>query len=79
LTLPVGESASLRVPISTVVQRGQLELVFVAANQQAQMRLVKTGKQVGDEVEILSGLTAGETVVSDGAGQLTDGQPIAWK
>jgi RND family efflux transporter MFP subunit len=79
LTLPVGESASLRVPISTVVQRGQLELVFVAANQQAQMRLVKTGKQVGDEVEILSGLTAGETVVIDGARQLTDGQPVAWK
>ena len=79
LLVPLGESVSLRVPIATVVQRGQLELVFVALGEQAQLRLVKTGKRIGDEVEILSGLAAGDKVVTEGAAQLSDGQPLALK
>ncbi len=76
LLVPVGESNSLRVPASAVVQRGQLEIVFVVANQHAQLHLVKTGKPLGNEVEILSGLHIGDAVVIDGAAQLTDGQAV---
>jgi len=79
LFVPVGESNSLRMPVSAVVQRGQLEIVFVVANQHAQLHLVKTGKRVGDEMEILSGLHAGDAVVIEGAAQLTDGQPVEVK
>ncbi len=79
LVVPVGESSSLRVPASAVVQRGQLEIAFVAANQRAQLHLVKTGKRLGDEVEILSGLDAGDAVIVDGAAQLVDGQPVEVK
>jgi RND family efflux transporter MFP subunit len=79
LLVPVGESNSLRVPVSAVVQRGQLEIVFVVANQHAQLHLVKTGKRVGDELEILSGLHAGDAVVVEGAAQLTDGQTVKAK
>jgi len=43
------------------------------------LHLVKTGKRVGDEMEILSGLHAGDAVVIDGAAQLTDGQPVEAK
>ncbi len=77
--MPVGETAALRVPASAVVQRGQLELVFVAANGRAQLRIVKTGKHIGDEVELVSGVDAGEQVVSDKAGNLVDGQPLIIK
>ncbi len=76
LLVPVGESTSPRVPVSAVVQRGQLEIVFVLAGQNARMHLVKTGKRTGDEMEILSGLDAGDVVVVTGASQLTDGQPV---
>lgn len=79
LVVPVGESDSLRVPVSAVVQRGQLEIVFVVANLHAQLHLVKTGKRVGDELEVLSGLHAGDVAVIDGAAQLTDGQPVEAK
>jgi len=79
LLVPVGENNSLRVPITAVVPRGQLEIVFVVENQHAQLHLVKTGKRVGDELEILSGLHAGDAVVTDGAAQLTDGQPVVAK
>lgn len=79
LVVPVGEGNSLRVPVAAVVQRGQLEIVFTVANQRAQLRLVRTGKRVGEEMEILSGLHEGDTVVVDGATQLTDGQPVGAK
>jgi len=79
LLVPVGEGHSLRVPESAVVQHGQMEIVFVLAKQCAQLQLVTTGKRVGDEVEILSGLHAGDVVVVEGAAQLTDGQPVEVK
>ncbi len=79
LEAPVGESRALLVPESAVVARGQLEILFVAAAGRAQMRLVKTGRNTGGQVEILSGLDAGDSVVIDGASQLTDGQPVEVK
>ncbi len=79
LLVPVGESNSLRVPAVAVVQRGQLEIVFVAADQQARLHLVKTGRSLGNEVEILSGLESGDSVVVEGASLLRDGQPLLLK
>jgi RND family efflux transporter MFP subunit len=76
LVVPVGQSSSVRVPVSAVVLRGQLEILFVVANQRAQLRLVKTGRRIGDEVEVLAGLDAGESVVVGGAALLADGQPV---
>lgn len=74
--LPVGEVEALRVPAAAVVQRGQLELVFVAEKSRAQLRLVKTGKRLGTEFEIISGIDPGESVVAEGAAGLQDGQPL---
>jgi len=79
LIVPIGERKSVRVPTASVVQRGQLDIVFAVADQHARLHLVKTGQRVGDEIEILSGLDAGHTVVITGADQLTDGQPVEAK
>jgi RND family efflux transporter MFP subunit len=76
LSVPIGQSESVRVPASAVVQRGQLELVFSVTNDRAKMHLVKTGKRLGEDVEILSGLAAGGAVVTSGAERLMDGQPV---
>jgi multidrug efflux pump subunit AcrA (membrane-fusion protein) len=76
VTIPVGETRALLVPSAAVVQRGQMELVFVVVNRQAQLRLVKTGKRIGDTVELVSGFSAGEQVVVEGASRLRDGQPV---
>jgi hypothetical protein len=77
--MPVGETSALRAPASAVVQRGQMELVFIVVDGHAQLRIVKTGKRIGDEVELVSGVDAGEPVVVDGAGNLVDGQPLTLK
>ncbi|HEX5397998.1 MAG TPA: efflux RND transporter periplasmic adaptor subunit [Verrucomicrobiae bacterium] len=76
LEVPVGESDALLVPDQAVVERGQMEILFVVVNGHAQLRLVKTGRHIGDQVEILSGLDAGDVVVAGGASELTDGQPV---
>jgi membrane fusion protein, multidrug efflux system len=76
VAIPVGESKILRVPASAVIQRGQLEIAFVVTNQQAQLRLVKSGKQIGAEIEVVSGIADGEQVVTDRVGLLRDGQPV---
>ncbi len=76
VAVPVAEVSALGLPAAAVVQRGQLEIVFVAQEQRARMRLVKTGKRWGDRIEIVAGLEAGETVVVEGGEALADGQPL---
>jgi len=76
--VPVAGAANVRVPASAVIERGQLEMLFVGENGKARMRLVRVGKTMGDQVEILSGVEAGESVVvSDTLPSLRDGQPIS--
>jgi RND family efflux transporter MFP subunit len=74
--IPISETNVLRTAASAVIQRGQMELVFVVTGGHAQLRLVKTGKHFGDEIELLSGVSAGEEVVTDGATSLLDGQAV---
>lgn len=76
VSMPVGESSALRVPASAVVMRGQMEVVFLVGEGRARLRIVKTGDRVGGEVEVVSGVEAGETIVVEGASGLVDGQPL---
>ncbi|MEO6004687.1 MAG: efflux RND transporter periplasmic adaptor subunit [Opitutus sp.] len=77
--VPIGETRSIQVPLSALVVRGQMETVFVVEKQHAQLRLVRTGQRTALEVELLSGITAGESVVTEGAENLRDGQPVTLK
>jgi RND family efflux transporter MFP subunit len=76
LAVPIGEATFLFVPPPALVRRGQLEILFVAADGKAQMRLVRVGKETSQGMEILAGLAPGEAVVIEGAGNLRDGQPL---
>jgi RND family efflux transporter MFP subunit len=79
VAVPVGEVNAFRIPAAAVIQRGQMELVFVVASDHAQLRLVKTGRRVGDEIELVSGLNSGEQIVTEGAAALADGQLVTVK
>lgn len=69
-----GDVKALAVARSSVVERGQLEGVYVAGpNGIAEYRLVKTGRTLGDRVEILSGLSDGERVATSELDRLRDG------
>lgn len=79
VAVPLAETMALRVPAAAVVRRGQLQMVFVVVDKQAVMRLVKPGKRIGDELEIASGLSPGESVVIENGASLMDGQPVEIK
>ena len=59
LSLPLGSAPGL-LPQDAVRQVGQLTMVEVLADGQPQRRQVKMGRQVGEQVEVLAGLQAGE-------------------
>lgn len=76
VSVPVAEVKLLLVSQSAVLKRGQMELVFVAKDGKAALRLVKSGKGLEDRVEVLSGLEEGEQVIVSETAKLTDGQPV---
>jgi RND family efflux transporter MFP subunit len=76
LKIPTSHSAALRVPLSAVIVRGQMEIAFVVETNVARMRLVKTGDKVGNEIEVLSGIEPNEKVIITDVAQLRDGQPV---
>jgi RND family efflux transporter MFP subunit len=62
---------------NAIVVRGALTSVWVVDKDNvARMRLVKIGKTVGDRVEILSGLSDGERVVTSGAEKVSEGRRV---
>ena len=60
-----GERPSLVIPRSTLVDRGQLQGVFVLDQDQvASLRYVTLGRVAGTNVEVLTGLQTGEKLVA---------------
>ncbi len=76
LSVPLGESQWLRVPVTAVQRRGQLEWVFVEREGRVALRLVRTGRVMGERVELLSGVEPGERVVMVGVDGLRDGGKV---
>lgn len=75
--LPIGGAGLLMVPQSAVVLEGQLTGVFIVGEQGiARFRLVRTGKNLGDRVEIISGLKEGQRFVSTPPVTLKDGMQV---
>jgi membrane fusion protein, heavy metal efflux system len=69
-TLPVGTggSAILTVPVASVQRVRNEWCVFLPKDvNHFEIRRIGRGRDLGDEVEVLSGLRTGETVVVDGA------------
>lgn len=65
------------VPETSVVLRPAGTVVYVIKDQHAAQVVVQTGVKQAGQVEILSGLKAGETVALDGAGYLADKATVA--
>jgi multidrug efflux pump subunit AcrA (membrane-fusion protein) len=60
------------------VERGQLQGVYVLdANQIAGLRYVTIGKSAGEQIEVLSGLQAGEKLVAVAGDRDLSGKQIA--
>jgi RND family efflux transporter MFP subunit len=73
---PMGARQVLTIPPPALVERGQLQSVFVMDGGFAHTRLVTTGERRQTGIEVLSGLSAGEKLVSPAPLGLTDGARV---
>lgn len=62
---PIGTpSAALSLPKSAVLQRGELDAVYLVRNGQFVLRAVRLGPAQGDQLTVLAGLKAGDEVAA---------------
>ncbi|MBZ5662161.1 MAG: efflux RND transporter periplasmic adaptor subunit [Acidobacteriia bacterium] len=77
---PTGKRQALLIPQTAIATRGQLQGVYVIdANRMSGLRYVTLGKASGPQVEVLSGLEDGETIVSEPGTRELGGKLIAVK
>jgi RND family efflux transporter MFP subunit len=67
---------ALLVPASAVETIAGTSRAFVVAGDKVEERIVTTGEKVGDRIEIVSGVKAGERVASTPRGKLADGARV---
>ena len=73
-----GDRSALLIPRTSLLERGQLEGVYVLdANQVAELRYVTLGKSAGEKVEVLSGLQEGDKMVAAPGDRELGGKRIA--
>ncbi|MFA6309914.1 MAG: efflux RND transporter periplasmic adaptor subunit [Sterolibacterium sp.] len=77
----LGQAAALTLPQSAVLLREGFSYVFVidggsAALGKVSQLKVATGRRLGDRIEVLGGLAAGQRVVVGGAAFLADGDTV---
>lgn len=67
VTLDLPSTTGLMVPVEALVDTGETQYLFVAKDGgHFEPRMVKVGAHIKERVEILSGVTEGETVVTTG-------------
>ncbi len=73
------ESRSLWIPVSACRMHPSSSsgTVYRAVNGRLQRCAVTLGRRQGDQVEVLSGLAAGESIVVEGLDKVTEGQSVA--
>ena len=73
----IGQRQVVTVPEKAVMRRGQLQGVYVLDSENiARLRLIQTGKQYGQRVEILAGLREGERIVVEGVEAVSEGSRV---
>ena len=73
----VGATSALSVPQQAVVARDGFNYVLrLATDNKVTQVKVETGRRVGERVEIIAGVKAGETLVATGAAFLSDGDTV---
>jgi multidrug efflux pump subunit AcrA (membrane-fusion protein) len=74
---PIGQKQILKVPLKAILLRGQLVSVFVVDSAQIlHLRLIKAGKQYGDQLEVLSGLNDGDRIIVEGIERVKEGDRV---
>ena len=76
VTVKGPERDAVLVPESAILQRGQGAILYTVTDNKVTEVKVKLGKRVDGKVEVVEGLKAGDTVVTAGNAQLTNGAKV---
>lgn len=77
LNFKTGTTLTVRIPHQTLVERGGVPGVFVLSQDgRARFRMVRTGRFLASQVEILSGLLGNETLIRGDLTAVHDGSPV---
>ena len=66
----------LTLPYSALQYRYGVNRVFVIADDKLSARELKVGERVGDRIEIISGVQAGDRVAANDVDKLVDGMSV---
>lgn len=67
---------ALQIPRTALVESIKNPYVYVVEGNVAKQRQIKVGREFGDNIEVLTGLSAGDQVVATGQLNLSDGKPV---
>ncbi len=71
-----GESTALFIPLSALYQTGTSPQVWVIDQITVHLRTIRTGVFGNDQVQVLSGLNAGDIIVTAGVHKLREGEKV---
>ena len=75
--IPAGDREVLIIPSVALARRNEQEVVFIADQGSAKVQPISLGRRVGNRIEVLQGLQAGDLLIISGITNLSDGDPIA--
>ena len=77
INIPVAKKDAITVPKSAIVEKGELTGVYTVDSENViSYRLIRTGKTYSDKVEVLSGLSDGDKIITVGVEKAIDGGKI---
>src|SRR5678815_520973 len=71
-----GPAPGVLAPAAAIVSRGGNQVAFVVSGEKVAQRTLKLGRTLGDDREVLEGLSGGDTVVLDPPNELADGARV---
>lgn len=77
INIPVSKKEGIVVPQNAIVQKGELTGIYTVDGENViSYRLIRTGKTFGENVEVLSGLSDGDKIITVGIDKAVDGGKI---
>ncbi len=75
--IPVGQAGIIAIPHTAVIERGQLTGFYLIDKENiAHFRLFRTGRTLGERIEVISGVKEGDRYVVDPGPDMADGVTV---
>ncbi len=74
---PAGDREVLIIPSAALARRNEQEVVFIADQGTVKVQPISQGRRVGNRIEVVQGLEAGNLLIISGTTSLSDGDRVA--